>query len=61
MDKIDVVKIMIDSINKDNKEMCLQSGMSEEEANTNIENSQMSLGLMMHNIYDKLVEAKIIA
>ena len=60
MDKIDVIKIMMDSINKDNKEMCLQSGMSEKEADLNIENSQMSLGLMMHNIYDKLVDAKVI-
>jgi len=60
MDKNNALTIMLDSINADNKEFCLQSGMSEAEADKNIEQSQMSLGLMMSNIYDKLVEAKII-
>ena len=61
MTKDDVITIMMDSINADNKELCIQSGMSEEETNKNIENSQMSLGMIMSNIYDKLVDAKIIA
>jgi len=34
--------------------------MSEEEANKNIEQSQMSLGLIINNMYDKMVDAKII-
>lgn len=61
MTKDDAIKIMLDSINEDNKELCLASGMSEEEANKNIEQSQMSLGLIINNMYDKLVDAKIIA
>ena len=60
MDKNDVLKIMMESINADNKELCIQSGMSEEEANKNIEQSQMSLGFIMENMYDKLIENKII-
>jgi hypothetical protein len=60
MTKDNVVTLMMESINSDNKQMCLDMGMSEEEANKNIEQSQMSLGLMMGNIYDKLVDAKII-
>jgi hypothetical protein len=60
MNKEEVVSVMLKSINADNKELCLQTGMSEEEANKNIEQSQMSLGLMMSNIYDKLVESKVI-
>jgi hypothetical protein len=60
MNKEEVVSVMLESINADNKELCLQTGMSEEEANKNIEQSQMSLGLMMSNIYDKLVESKVI-
>lgn len=60
MNKNDVLKIMMDSINADNKELCIQSGMSEEEANKNIEQSQMSLGFIMENMYDKLVEANVI-
>jgi hypothetical protein len=60
MNKDDAIKIMMDSINADNREFCLMSGMSEEEANKNIEQSQMSLGVIINNIYDKLVEAQVI-
>jgi hypothetical protein len=61
MTKEQAIEIMMDSINSDNKQFCLDNGMSEEEADKNIQNSQMSLGVMMSNIYDKLVDAKIIA
>lgn len=60
MTKDNVVTLMMESINSDNKQLCLDMGMSEAEASKNIEQSQMSLGLMMSNIYDKLVDAKII-
>lgn len=60
MTKDNVVTLMMESINSDNKQLCLDMGMSEAEATKNIEQSQMSLGLMMSNIYDKLVDAKII-
>jgi hypothetical protein len=60
MNKEDALTIMMNSINADNREFCIQSGMSEAEADKNIEQSQMSLGLMMSNIYDKMVENGII-
>ncbi len=60
MNKEEVVSIMMESINKDNKQLCLDMGMSEEETNKNIEQSQMSLGLIMSNMYDKLVGAQVI-
>lgn len=60
MNKEEVVTIMMDSINTDNRHLCLDMGMSEEEANKNIEQSQMSLGLIMSNMYDKLVENNVI-
>jgi hypothetical protein len=60
MNKEDVITIMMESINADNKEFCIKSGMSEEEANKNIEQSQMSLAFIMSNIYDKLVETQVI-
>lgn len=60
MNKEEVVTIMMDSINTDNRQLCLDMGMSEEEANKNIEQSQMSLGLIMSNMYDKLVENNVI-
>ena len=56
MNKEQAVEIMLESINADNREMCLNSGMSPEDTETNIANSQHSLGVMMQNIYDKLVE-----
>ena len=36
MNKEEAVSVMLESINADNKELCLQTGMSEEEANKNI-------------------------
>jgi hypothetical protein len=60
MNKEEVVSIMMESINADNKQFCLDNGMSEEEANKNIEQSQFSLGFMMANMYDKLVESQVI-
>lgn len=60
MNKEEVVTIMMDSINTDNRQLCLDMGMSEEEANKNIEQSQMSLGLIMSNMYDKLVKNNVI-
>ena len=61
MNKEDAITIMMESINADNKQLCLDMGMSEEDATKNIENSQQSLFFIMGNIYDKLVNAKIIA
>jgi hypothetical protein len=60
MNKEQAVAIMMESINADNKQFCLDNGMSEEKANESIQQSQMSLGFMMSNIYDKLVEAQVI-
>jgi hypothetical protein len=60
MNKEDAVAIMMESINTDNKQFCLDNGMSEEKSNESIAQSQMSLGFMMSNIYDKLVEAQVI-
>ena len=61
MTKDEVIKIMLDSINSDNLAMCLQNGMSEEEANKQIEQSQPSLVFLFGNIYDKLTAAGALA
>jgi hypothetical protein len=60
MEKQEVVKLMLDSINSDNKSMCKEMGMSEEDTEKQIEQSQMSLGFMLENVYDKLIENNII-
>lgn len=61
MTKDEVIKIMLDSINEDNRTMCLHNGMSEEDTNKQIEQSQPSLVFIFGNIYDKLKDAKVIA
>jgi ketopantoate reductase len=61
MNKDEVLKIMLDSINEDNKMMCLQNGMSEEEANSQIEQSQPSLVFLFGNMYEKLKAGGAIA
>jgi hypothetical protein len=52
---------MLDSINEDNRTMCLHNGMSEEDTNKQIEQSQPSLVFIFGNIYDKLKDVKAIA
>jgi agmatine/peptidylarginine deiminase len=56
----DAVTIMMNSINEDNRKLCLSNGLTEEEADQHIDNAQASLGMIMYNMYDKLVEAKVI-
>jgi len=61
MTKEEAIKIMLDSINEDNRAMGLQAGMSSEDMETQISNSQPSLAFMMSNIYDKLQNVNVIA
>jgi hypothetical protein len=60
MEKDKVVSIMLESINSDNRQLCKDMGMSEEDAETQIEQSQLSLGLMLENVYDTLVKNNLI-
>lgn len=59
--KTETVALMLESLNEDNRSICLQSGMSPEEVDRNIEQSQASLNFMLSNMYDKMLEAKLIA
>jgi hypothetical protein len=61
MIKEEAIKIMLESINSDNFELGIQSGLSEENLKSQIEQSQVSLSFMMGNIYDKLKDAGAIA
>jgi hypothetical protein len=58
--KTETVVLMLNSINEDNKNICLQNGMDEEEVDRQIEQSQQSLAYMLANMYDKMKEANII-
>lgn len=61
MTKEEAVALMLESINSDNRAMGLQAGFNAEEMESQIEQSQPSLGFMMSNIYDKLKESGVIA
>ena len=61
MNKEEVVEFMLDSINTDNRDMCERNGMSKEETELSIEQSQHSLRHMLENLYDRMKEANIIA
>ncbi len=61
MTKDEVVSVMLESINADNREMGKNAGISDSDMETQIANSQASLTFMMSNIYDKLKESGVIA
>lgn len=61
MTKDEVVDMMLFSINTDNRALCKQSGMSEEDTETQIAQSQQSLMLIVGNMYDMLKEAEVIS
>ena len=61
MTKDEAVALMLESINTDNRAMGLQAGISSEDMEKQIEQSQVSLNFMMSNIYDKLKESGLIA
>ena len=61
MTKEEAVSVMLNSINSDNLAMGLQAGISSEDMQKQIEQSQQSLAFMMSNIYDKLKENGVVA
>ena len=60
MNEQEVIKMMLESINEDNRAICAQNGMSAEDIDTQIENSQSSLMFMLSNVYEKLKDAGVI-
>ncbi len=61
MNKEEIIDLMLDSINKDNREMCKQSGMSDADAEKQIADSQQSLVFIVSNMYQRLKESGAIA
>jgi hypothetical protein len=59
--KTETVVFMLNSLNEDNRNICLQNGMSTEDIDRNIEQSQQSLAYMLSNMYDKMKEANLLA
>jgi hypothetical protein len=61
MTKDEAVELMLKSINDDNREMCEKGGMSPEETETQISQSQPALGLIVSNMYDRMKDAGLLA
>jgi hypothetical protein len=61
MSEQEVVAFMVNSVNKDNRELCDRAGMSQEEADSQIEKSQPSLNLLMTNLYSRMKEESLLA
>jgi hypothetical protein len=60
MNKEEIVILMVDSINENNRQLCEQTGMDKDQAEKQIAESQPSLRFLMENVYNKLVEKEII-
>ena len=60
MNKEEIIDLMVDSLQSDNREICKQNGMPETEIEESIARSTQTINYMMNNIYTKLVEKEII-
>ena len=58
--KVEFINLMINSINQDNREICQRGGMSNDEIEKSIEQSQQSLAYMAENFYNRLVENNVL-
>jgi hypothetical protein len=61
MTKEEATELMLKSINDDNRQMCIQGGMSTEDMEKQISQSQPALGLIVSNMYDRMKEAGLLA
>lgn len=60
MNKEEVIDFMLESINTDNKEMCKNNGLSDEDTQKQIDQSQPALTVITANLYKRLKESGVI-
>jgi hypothetical protein len=60
MNREEVIALMVESLHKDNRDICKQIGMSEAEIEESISKSSQAINYMMYNIYNVLIEKKVI-
>jgi len=60
MSKDEVIQLMLDSVNADNRVLCAKAGLSDADAEAQIQQSQASLGFILGNVYDKLKESDLL-
>jgi|DEB19_MinimDraft_3_1074340.scaffolds.fasta_scaffold112778_4 hypothetical protein len=61
MNKEEIVDFMLDSINRDNREICEANGMPSDQIDMQIQQSQQSLSHMMSNLYTRMKEEGLLA
>lgn len=61
MTREEVVSMMVEKINDDNRAICNNIGMSEADIEAQIEQSRTALVFMCNNLYDLLKEKAIIS
>lgn len=61
MEEQEVIKLMLDSFNEDNRMMALQSGMSAQDVEAYINQSLPSINFMLTNVYHKMKAANLLA
>lgn len=60
MNKEEIIDFMLESINTDNKEMCKNNGLSDEDTQKQIDQSQPALTVITANLYKRLKESGVI-
>jgi len=61
MNDQEIVAFMVESLNADNRAICKNNGMADEDIEKSIDQSQQSLVFMMGNLYVKMKEKNLIA
>jgi EAL domain-containing protein (putative c-di-GMP-specific phosphodiesterase class I) len=61
MEDTQIIELMLESINSDNRTICERSGMDPAQVELQIEQSQDSLRFMLTNVLYKLKEQNVIA
>lgn len=61
MTKEDTMNLMLKSINDDNRDLCEKNGMSKEDADAQISQSQPALQHIIANMYDRMKDAGLLA
>ena len=60
MKKEEVMKLMLESIHHDNREICRRGNMPEDQIEKSIKESAPALELMVGNLYNKLKEKNLL-
>ena len=60
MTKEEVMKLMLESIHHDNREICRRGNMPEDQIEKSIKESAPALEIMVGNLYNKLKEKNLL-